>query len=179
MAPKTEAPAAKVEAPAPKPAPAPAAAPAPAPEKQAAAAPALGFTPTATEGALIDFIKDAGKPVDKTTWFDFPNITFKTASADITDEAIGQVKNIGAIMKAFPAVALKVGGYTDNTGDPDRNVTLSGNRAKAVMQALTEMGIGADRLEAEGYGPQFPVASNDTEEGRAKNRRISVRVTKK
>ena len=83
------------------------------------------------------------------------------------------------MLKAYPAVALKIGGYTDNTGDPDRNLKLSDNRAKAVMAALVAMGAARARLEAEGYGPQFPVASNDTEEGRAKNRRISLRVTNK
>ena len=83
------------------------------------------------------------------------------------------------ILKAYPAVELKLGGYTDNVGDPAFNLKLSGDRAKSVMDEMIKMGIAKDRLESEGYGEQFPVASNDTEEGKAQNRRIAVRVTKK
>jgi K(+)-stimulated pyrophosphate-energized sodium pump len=64
-------------------------------------------------------------------------------------------------------------------GDPAANLKLSGDRAKSVMNEIVKMGIATERLEAEGYGEQFPVASNDTEEGKASNRRIAVRVTKK
>jgi K(+)-stimulated pyrophosphate-energized sodium pump len=76
-------------------------------------------------------------------------------------------------------VKLKVGGYTDNTGNEQANMALSQKRAEAVKTALVNMGVKADRLDAEGYGPQYPVATNDTEEGRAQNRRISVRVMAK
>lgn len=197
--PRSVAPVVKAEPP--KPASAAAPAPVASPEKQAAAQPssapaaagpvavlapppvpvaaALDFVPSPAEMKLIAFINDGSKQVDKTTWFDFPNITFKTASAEITDDAIVEVKHIFAILKAFPATAIKIGGYTDNTGDADRNLALSGERAKAVMAALTGMGIAADRLESEGYGSAHEVASNDTEEGRAQNRRISLRVTQK
>lgn len=171
------APAVKVEPPKPAPAPAPVAAPAPA--VAPAPAPKLSFTASPTESALIGFINDQSKAIDKNVWFDFPNITFKTASADLADEAMVQVNHIIEVLKAYPAVALKIGGYTDNTGDPERNKALSGNRAKSVMQAIVDAGVAAGRLDAEGYGPEHPVASNDTEEGRAKNRRISVSVRAK
>jgi outer membrane protein OmpA-like peptidoglycan-associated protein len=82
-------------------------------------------------------------------------------------------------MKAYPQADLKIGGYTDNTGDKKANVKLSDDRAKDVMAELVKRGIDAKRLAAEGYGDQYPVASNDTEEGKAKNRRVSARVTKK
>ncbi|MGB4853780.1 MAG: OmpA family protein, partial [Ignavibacteria bacterium] len=90
-----------------------------------------------------------------------------------------QGKNVVAILKAFPNVNLKIGGYTDNTGNPKSNVKLSQDRADAVMNALIKNGIDATRLKAEGYGEQFPVASNDTPEGREKNRRVDVRISKK
>ncbi|MNY64776.1 putative lipoprotein YiaD precursor [compost metagenome] len=72
-----------------------------------------------------------------------------------------------------------MGGYTDNTGDASLNKTLSNDRANAAMQELVKLGIDANRLSAEGYGPEHPIASNDTPEGRAKNRRIDVRVSQK
>ena len=74
---------------------------------------------------------------------------------------------------------MKLGGYTDNTGKAASNLKLSQDRANSVRVELEKMGISKDRLEAEGYGQAHPVASNDTEEGRAQNRRISIRVTKK
>ena len=87
--------------------------------------------------------------------------------------------NAAAIMKAFPNVKIKVGGYTDNVGNPASNFKLSTDRAKNVMAELVKLGTAATRMEAEGYGDKNPVASNDTPEGRAKNRRISMRVTAK
>jgi outer membrane protein OmpA-like peptidoglycan-associated protein len=82
-------------------------------------------------------------------------------------------------MKAFPAVEIKLGGYTDNVGDSKSNLKLSDDRAKAVMGELVKLGVAASRVKAEGYGDQFPVAANDTDAGRQQNRRIDIRVTKK
>jgi outer membrane protein OmpA-like peptidoglycan-associated protein len=76
-------------------------------------------------------------------------------------------------------VHVKLGGYTDNTGDPNANKALSEARAKSVMSSLVGKGIDPSRLEAEGYGDQYPVGDNSTEEGRMKNRRIALRVTQK
>ncbi|RYC69926.1 MULTISPECIES: sodium-translocating pyrophosphatase [Spirosoma] len=130
------------------------------------------------EASLLNFIK-SDKPVDKTTWFDFDRLTFETGSATLKPESQEQLKNIAEILKAYPNVSVKLGGYTDNTGNADANLKLSGDRAQSVKKELTALGIAADRLESEGYGQEHPVASNDTEEGRAQNRRISIRVTKK
>jgi K(+)-stimulated pyrophosphate-energized sodium pump len=76
-------------------------------------------------------------------------------------------------------VHVKVGGYTDNTGDAQYNLRLSQDRADNVVAELVSLGIASDRLEAQGYGEQYPVADNGSPEGRAKNRRISMRVTQK
>lgn len=130
------------------------------------------------EVGLIDFIR-SDKPVDKTTWFDFDRLLFETGKATLKPESQEQLKNVSEIMKAFPAVNIKLGGYTDNTGDANANLKLSSDRAAAVEAELVAMGIDNSRIDSEGYGDQYPVASNDTEEGRAQNRRISVRVTKK
>jgi OmpA-OmpF porin, OOP family len=131
------------------------------------------------ESKLIAFISDAGKEVDKTTWFNFDRINFATGSAALSTESAEQVKNISDILTAYPKVKLKLGGYTDNVGNAASNLKLSANRATSVMKALVANGIDASRLTAEGYGAEHPEASNDTEEGRAQNRRIAVRVTEK
>ena len=131
------------------------------------------------ESRLVDFIEDAAKPVDKTTWFDFDRLLFDTGSATLQAASQEQLGNIAAVLKAYPNVELKIGGYTDNTGDKAANVKLSGDRAKSVAAELAKLGIAAARLAPEGYGEEHPVADNSTEEGRAKNRRISMRVTKK
>lgn len=131
------------------------------------------------EAGLVGFI-ESDKPVDKTTWFNFDRLTFKTGSAELDmDKSKEQLTNIHEVLKAFPKVKLKVGGYTDNTGDEAANMKLSQERATTVANALVGMGTDKARLEAEGYGPQHPVADNTTEEGRAQNRRIAVRVTSK
>lgn len=131
------------------------------------------------ESKLIAFIESPA-PVDKTTWFSFDRLTFQTASAVIDmEKSREQLSNIVEILKAYPKLKLKVGGYTDNTGNPAANLKLSQARAEATVNALVDMGIERSRLEAEGFGQEHPVASNDTEAGRAQNRRIDVRVMEK
>jgi outer membrane protein OmpA-like peptidoglycan-associated protein len=131
------------------------------------------------ESKLIAFIEDKSRPVNDTTWFDFDRLNFATGAATILPESQEQLNNIVAMLKAYPNVNVKVGGYTDNVGDVAANLQLSQRRADAVMQALVSNGIPANRLRAEGYGEQHPVADNTTEEGRARNRRIALKVTKK
>ncbi|MFA9441680.1 OmpA family protein [Uliginosibacterium sp. sgz301328] len=131
------------------------------------------------ENRLVKFIKDDAQQVDPSIWFSFDRLTFESNSNTLMPGSEEQLKNIAAIMKAFPKVHLKLGGYTDNTGTPEGNLTLSDARARSVMDELVKLGVQADRLEAKGYGQEHPVASNDTEEGRAKNRRIDVNVTAK
>ncbi|CAM4111825.1 OmpA family protein [Flavobacterium sinopsychrotolerans] len=131
------------------------------------------------ENKLNTWLMDETKVVDKTTWFNFDRLLFDTGKATLRPESQEQLKNMVEILKAYPTVELKLGGYTDNVGDPAFNLKLSGDRAKSVMDEMIKMGIAKDRLESEGYGELFPVASNDTEEGKAQNRRIAVRVTKK
>jgi K(+)-stimulated pyrophosphate-energized sodium pump len=130
------------------------------------------------ETKLLGFIK-GGNAVDKETWFDFDRLLFETNSANLKGESQEQLRNVSEILKAYPDVHVKLGGYTDNTGNAASNLKLAQDRANSVRVELEKMGIDKDRLEAEGYGQNHPVASNDTEEGRAQNRRISIRVTRK
>jgi outer membrane protein OmpA-like peptidoglycan-associated protein len=131
------------------------------------------------ENKLIAFLNDSSKPVDTTTWFNFDRLLFDTGQATLQPSSQEQLNNVAAILKAYPNVHLKIGGYTDNTGDPAANVALSEARAKNVMDALVAAGIDPSRLESKGYGDQYPVGDNNTEEGRAQNRRIAMLVTQK
>jgi len=131
------------------------------------------------ESQLIGYLEDPNRLVDHTAWFRFDRLTFETGSATIRPESREQLENIAAILQAYPAVRIKLGGYTDNTGDRAANRRLSQARADAVRDALIAKGVERDRIEAEGYGDQYPVSSNATEEGRARNRRIALRVTAK
>ena len=131
------------------------------------------------ENKLIDFIEDKSRRVDKTTWFDFDRLTFDTGKATLQPSSTEQLQNIAAILKAYPNVNVKIGGYTDNTGNKNSNLKLSGDRATNVMHELMNRGTDSTRLEAQGYGEDHPVADNATSEGRQQNRRISLRVTAK
>ena len=103
--------------------------------------------------------------------------TFETDSATLRPQSREQLSNIAAILKAYPSIRVKIGGYTDNSGDAAANQRLSQSRAERVMNELGAMGVSPSRLEAEGYGAQHPIADNATTEGRAKNRRVALRAT--
>jgi OOP family OmpA-OmpF porin len=131
------------------------------------------------ENRLIDYIEDGSKTPDKETWFDFDRLLFDTGAATLQPASQEQLQNIANILKAYPKVKVRIGGYTDNTGDKALNLKLSADRANNVMGELVKQGIDPVRMDAKGYGEDNPVADNATEEGRAKNRRISLRVTEK
>ena len=131
------------------------------------------------ENALISFINDKSKMVDKTTWFNFDRILFETGKATLNPVSMDQISNINSILKAYPSVEIKIGGYTDNTGDPKVNQKLSLERAEAVRTSLLEKGVEGIRMVAEGYGQEHAIADNNTEAGRDLNRRVAIRVTKK
>ena len=131
------------------------------------------------EHALISFINDKSKMVDKTTWFNFDRILFETGKATLNPVSMDQISNINSILKAYPSVEIKIGGYTDNTGDPKANQKLSLERAEAVRTSLLEKGVEGIRMVAEGYGQEHSIADNKTETGRDLNRRVAIRVTKK
>ncbi|MDZ7897867.1 MAG: sodium-translocating pyrophosphatase [Arcicella sp.] len=148
-------------------------------DKALASGVTLNIPENGIESNLLKFIEDKSKAVDKTTWFDFDRLIFETGKSELKPESAEQLKNIAEILKAFPEVNIKIGGYTDNTGEANANLKLSGDRAATVKSELIKLGIDDARVESEGYGVEHPIASNDTEEGRAANRRTSVRVTKK
>jgi len=134
---------------------------------------------TGIEKQIVVFVEDPGKGVDPPTWFNFDRLLFETGSARLKPESTEQLRNVAEIMKAYPTVRVKIGGYTDNVGDPASNLKLSQDRATNVMNQLVVLGVASDRMSAEGYGEQHPVADNATDTGREQNRRIAMRVTQK
>jgi outer membrane protein OmpA-like peptidoglycan-associated protein len=111
--------------------------------------------------------------------FTFDHLNFDSGTTQLTADSVPTVQNLAAIMKAYPNAKVQLAGYTDNTGSTAANQQLSQNRADAVKSMLTNAGISGDRISAVGYGDQSPVAPNDTEEGRARNRRTELTVTQK
>ncbi|WP_294324631.1 sodium-translocating pyrophosphatase [uncultured Chryseobacterium sp.] len=120
--------------------------------------------------------KDQGV-LDPNKWYTIENLYFERGSSDLRPGSDAQLLNLVELLNAYPTMKIKLGGYTDNIGNEESNQKLSNLRAQTVKLKLLELGVGGDRVEAEGYGSQYPVcAANDTEECMAKNRRIDVRV---
>jgi outer membrane protein OmpA-like peptidoglycan-associated protein len=131
------------------------------------------------EDQLVTFLKTPYKQLGadslKNVWFDFDNLTFETGSANIAPQSQTQIDNIAAILKAFPDAKLKIGGYTDKTGDDAGNMKLSSDRANAVKAALEKDGVGSQITDAEGYGSKFAKFPADAAEtDKVKDRHISV-----
>jgi len=112
--------------------------------------------------------------------FNLDNVKYKTGSAELEEDSYYELDNLVEALTAFPKLKLELAGHTDNTGNPESNQKLSQRRAESVYNYLIEKGnIGSKRLKAVGYGDSKPVATNDNEEGRRKNRRTEARITSK
>ena len=99
-------------------------------------------------------------------------IRFDVNKATLKPESMGAINEIYSIMEKNPVLKFSVEGHTDSDGDNDFNQKLSEQRAEAVKDKLIEMGISPDRLTSKGFGESIPIASNDTPEGKANNRRV-------
>lgn len=108
--------------------------------------------------------------------FNAKNVTFGTGNAKLTKLATSELDELVVIMNKYSKININIDGYTDNTGKPAINQTLSQKRADAVKAYLVGKGIEADRLIATGYGQDKPVADNKTAAGRAENRRVEFSV---
>jgi len=134
------------------------------------------------EDRLVSFLKTdwikLGEDSLKNIWFDFDNLNFEMSSAIITPESEAQIKNIAAILNAFPNAKFKIGGYTDKTGDAATNKKLSQQRAESVLAAIGAAGAKQEQLiKAEGYGSDYAtVPAEASDEERQVDRRISISV---
>lgn len=140
--------------------------------------------PGGIEDQLVKFIqsddyKNGTAATLKDKWFNFDDLNFKFGTNELVPESKRQLDNIVAILKAFPDVKVKIGGYTDKKGDDAANLKLSDGRAKSVQAAIQKAGVGAQVPEAEGYGEQFAtVPETGTDEERKVDRKTSVRLIK-
>jgi outer membrane protein OmpA-like peptidoglycan-associated protein len=161
-------------------APAPAAAPAPVPmppaEKPAADADKDGVSddadlcPGSPAGSPVNGL---GCPAQKGIVLE--GVGFNSGTAELTSESRKKLDQAATVLAHTPQIKIEVAGFTDSVGDAKRNLTLSGQRAQAVINYLGSKGVAAERLTAKGYGPENPVGDNATAEGRQKNRRIELR----
>jgi outer membrane protein OmpA-like peptidoglycan-associated protein len=193
------APAPQPAAQAPAPAPAPAAqAPAPAPQTTPAAEATAAASAPRSEADLAKQAADQESELNEKakgelatlnpgfeakaliTALNDSVVNFPSGSAEVPARMADLLQNAADDLKKLPAGhVLEIAGYTDNTGNPGDNVTLSQARAAAVRDAFIRYGVNPDMLVAKGYGQADPIASNDTLEGRLKNRRIEYHILKK
>jgi outer membrane protein OmpA-like peptidoglycan-associated protein len=104
------------------------------------------------------------------------NIFFDNKMVDLKPESLQELDRIFLLMKDNPKLVIRISGYTDNVGQAADNLLLSNNRAKAVVEYLQKKGIDPLRLLSKGLGAANPIADNNTEYGKAKNRRTELSI---
>lgn len=117
-----------------------------------------------------------GSTSDLPKRFVFDHLNFESATTQLTPDSDITVSNLVKIMACYPNMVVQLEGYTDSTGDQESNLQLSLNRASAIKDMLVQGGVDAGRITTRGFGQENPIASNDTEEGRARNRRTELVV---
>jgi outer membrane protein OmpA-like peptidoglycan-associated protein len=138
----------------------------------AAAAQALGATKAAGE-----FVLDPRASVGEAAVSAAGVVTFVGYTQDYTPEFLALLDTLAALAKAVPAMRISVYGFTDNIGSLNENVATARRRAEAAVQALVQRGVEVSRMRVVARGPADPIASNDTAEGRLRNRRVEFGVT--
>jgi len=105
-----------------------------------------------------------------------PDVTFDTNSAIVQPAMRADLQKVAGILNDYPSTVIGIFGHTDNTGSTQLNEQLSLRRAQSVLGVLQVEGVNPARMRAQGFGYTQPIASNDTPEGRAKNRRVEIRI---
>lgn len=136
-----------------------------------------------TEYRLYRFLIDPTQRVDTLNqtknWINLDRTYFESGKATLAPESEQQLRHLAGILKAFPRAQVRFGGYSDSTGDALQNLYLSEARASTAMRTLIGLGVADNRLQAQGYGASYFVASNAAPIGRALNRRLSLQVVSK
>lgn len=138
------------------------------------------------EDNMISFLKSgaytnaADDAALKDNWYNFDHVNFKIGSAtELESGSQGQLENLVAILKAYPDAKIKIGGYTDKTGDEAKNKKLSADRANDIKDWLGKQGVATQVTAADGYGSEFAtVDASATNDERAVDRKMAVRFTK-
>jgi len=101
-------------------------------------------------------------------------VTFATGSADIASNFYAPLRNVANSLSQYDQSTIEIIGHTDNTGSRSLNMDLSKKRAQSVANFFTSSGVSGTRIMFSGAGPDFPIASNASEQGKAKNRRVEI-----
>ncbi|HEC42782.1 MAG TPA: tetratricopeptide repeat protein [Bacteroides sp.] len=126
------------------------------------------------------FYLDIGlKPIKVGESITLRNVFYRTDSFSLDPYSRVELDKVVGMMEKNPSLVIEIGGHTDNIGTDSHNITLSGRRAEEAMNYLASKGIASERITSKGYGMKEPVASNDTEEGKAKNRRTELKILAK
>ena len=104
------------------------------------------------------------------------NITFDSGVSSIRSQFYSTLGSVVKVLKEFDETAIQIAGHTDNTGGADLNQKLSEDRAASVQSYLIAQGIAAGRTQAAGYSYRYPIATNDSEQGRQLNRRVELKL---
>ncbi|MFM7838474.1 MAG: OmpA family protein [Chitinophagaceae bacterium] len=116
------------------------------------------------------------QPLENNAGIVLKNIFFETNLYNLREESTAELDKVVQLLRENPALRIEISGHTDNTGKVEDNIVLSQNRAQSVINYIIRQGIAAERLVSKGYGFSRPVATNDTPEGRAQNRRTELKI---
>ncbi|WWO96190.1 MAG: OmpA family protein [Candidatus Dasytiphilus stammeri] len=131
------------------------------------------------EAKLLKFIQDPAQKISDKIWLNLDYLVFDRIQDDAKIEAKTHLQNIAAILKAYPNVKIKIGGYTDSIGRTEKNIVSSQARAESVRKELIDLKIAPERVLAQGYGEKNPISSNNTTTGIIQNRGVSINVLEK
>ena len=115
-------------------------------------------------------------PVKKGVPIRLNNIFFDFGKASLKEESHGELNRLAKLLNENSSLNIEIGGHTDNVGSDEDNLSLSQQRTESVVNYLIEQGIAKSRLVAKGYGENVPIADNDTDEGKALNRRVEFKI---
>lgn len=136
---------------------------------------ARAFKPDTTEITKLNKKIPIGK-LKKNEPIVLNDITFDTGKADLKPESFEELDRVAKMLEDNPKITIELSAHTDDTGNDDSNLKLSDKRAKSVMDYMVSKGIKAERMTAKGYGETQPLVPNDSDENRAKNRRVQFKI---